>query len=102
MATVTNPSRSRNLAEAHTRVRSPLARLRGYIRTYVSLEGAAILLLYLALWFWVGLLLDYGSFKAFTVDWVQDLPWGFRCTVLVLLTAGLLAAVALKVVTRLF
>jgi hypothetical protein len=101
MATAATPTRSRNLAEAHTRVRSPLARLRGYIRTYVSLEGAAVLLVYLALWFWIGLLLDYGSFKAFTVDWVQDLPWSFRCGVLVLLVSGLLAAVALKVVTRL-
>ena len=62
MATVSTPPRRRSLAEAHAKVLSPLARLRKYIRTYVSLEGAAVLGLYLALWFWIGLLLDYGFF----------------------------------------
>ncbi len=102
MATVSTPPRRRSLAEANAKVLSPLARLRKYIRTYVSLEGAAVLGLYLALWFWIGLLLDYGFFKLFTWDWVQILPWGFRAGVLVVLVAGLLAAVATKVVTRLF
>jgi hypothetical protein len=102
MATASTPTRSRSLAEARERVHSPLARLRGYIRTYVSLEGAALLALYLALWFWIGLALDYGFFRLFTIDWVQELPWGFRCGVLAVLAGGLLAAVALKVVTRLF
>ncbi|HZY85670.1 MAG TPA: hypothetical protein VFE78_12625, partial [Gemmataceae bacterium] len=102
MATVSTPTRPRSLAASQAKVLSPLARLRKYIRTYVSLEGAAVLGLYLALWFWVGLFLDYGFFKLFTWDWVQILPWGFRAGVLVLLVAGLLAAVATKVVTRLF
>src|SRR5438045_7499471 len=101
MATVT-PTRSLNLVESQSRVRHPLERLRGYIRTYVSLEGAAVFALYLALWFWVGLVLDYGFFKLFGVDWVQELPWGFRAGVLGVLVAGLLAAVALNVLTRLF
>ena len=43
MATVSTPPRRRSLAEAHAKVLSPLARLRKYIRTYVSLEGAAVL-----------------------------------------------------------
>ncbi len=102
MATVNPAIRSRNLAEAHQQVRSPLEKLRGYIRAYVTLEGAAVFLLYLALWFWIGLLLDYGFFKVFGIDWVQKLPWGFRAFVLVVLTAGVLALVALKVLTRLF
>jgi hypothetical protein len=114
MATVETPSRPRNLAEAHRRVRSPLERLRGYIRTYVSLEGAVVLGVYLALWFWIGLLLDYGLFRLTSiswvnsylgitsVDWVQVLPWGARAGLLVVLVAGLLAAVTLKVFTRLF
>ena len=46
MATVSTPVRSRNLAEAHQRVRSPLERLRRFIRAYVSLEGAAVVGLY--------------------------------------------------------
>ena len=63
-------TRSRNLAEAHARVRSPLARLRGYIRSYVGIEGGLLLVLLTALWFWIGLSLDYGFFKLFAIDWV--------------------------------
>jgi len=85
MATVTTPVRSRNLAEAHQRVRSPLERLRTYIRLYVSLEGAALVGQYLALWFWIGLIFDYGIFRLFHIDWVQELPWGVRCGVLLVL-----------------
>lgn len=93
---------ARNLAAAHQMVRSPLEKLRGYIRRYVSLEGAIVVGLYLALWFWIGLVLDWGFFKLFGIDWVQELPWSFRATVLCLLLAGLLAAVATTVLTRLF
>jgi hypothetical protein len=102
MATVTTPIRSRNLAEASQRVRSPLERLRRFIRLYVGLEGAAVVGLFLALWFWIGLVLDYGVFRLFHIDWVQELSWGVRCGILVLLLSGLAAAVAVKVVTRLF
>jgi hypothetical protein len=87
--------------EARRRVRSPLERLRGTIRRYVSLEGAAVAGLYLALWFWIGLLLDYGLFRAFTFDWVQATPWGFRAGVLIAVLAGLLAALSLTVLARL-
>jgi hypothetical protein len=102
MASVTTPRPTRTLAEASRQVRSPLERLRGYIRTYVGLEGALVVGLYLAVWFWLGLLIDYGSFKALGVDWVQELPWGFRAVLLVLLVAGLVTAAAVKVLTRLF
>jgi hypothetical protein len=78
-----------------------LARLRKYIHTYVSLEGAALVGLFLALWFWIGMLLDYGFFKAFTVDWVQELPWSFRLVVLLALVLAILAIVLVKIVTRL-
>jgi hypothetical protein len=101
MATVTPPRTSRNLDQDRSRIRSPLARLRKYIHTYVSLEGAALVGLFLALWFWIGMLLDYGFFKAFTVDWVQELPWSFRLIVLLALVLAILAIVALKIVTRL-
>jgi hypothetical protein len=103
MATATMPpTRSRqSLEQARSEVRHPLDRVRKYIRAYVSLEGAALCLTYLALWFWIGVLLDYGFFKLFTVDWVQDLPWGVRAGLLIILSAGLLAAVVLTVVLRL-
>src|SRR5436305_431426 len=90
-----------NREESQRRVASPLGQLRGYIRRYVLAEGAAILLLFLALWFWIGLLLDYGVFKAFGVDWVQVLPHGFRIGVLCVIVAGLLAVVGLTIVYRL-
>ena len=102
MATVTPPARERNLGDAQERVKSPLERLRRYIRGYVSLEGAAVVGLYLALWFWIGLVLDYGVFRLLHLDWVQELPWGVRCGLLLVLLSGLLAALAVKVLTRLF
>jgi hypothetical protein len=102
MATISTSTSIRTLADAHRQVRSPLDRLRGHIRTYVGLEGALVLGLYVAPWFWIGLALDYGFFKLFGIDWVQQLPWIFRAALLGLLSAGLLAAVSLKVLTRLF
>ena len=102
MATISTSVRSRNLAEAHERVRSPLERLRRFIRAYVSLEGVAVVGLYLTLWFWIGMVLDYGVFRLFHFDWVQETAWSARCSVLVILLSGLLAAVALTVLTRLF
>jgi hypothetical protein len=102
MATATTPTRTLNLAEAQQQVRHPLERLRGYIRAYVSLEGAAVVAIFLALWFWIGVLLDYGMFKIFGVDWVQELHWGFRAGVLCALVAAVLAVGATIVLTRLF
>ncbi len=102
MATVATSTPARNLADAHRQVRSPLERLRGCIRTYVGFEGALVFGLYVALWFWIGLAFDYGFFKLFGIDWVQQVPWSFRAVLLGLLSAGLLAAVSLKVLTRLF
>ncbi|MBY0523355.1 MAG: hypothetical protein K2R98_08145 [Gemmataceae bacterium] len=107
MATATNPPpaplpgmESKRL-DWQRKVNDPLERLRGYIRLYVSAEGAAVLVLYLSLWFWIGMVLDYGFFKAFTVDWVQVLPWGLRAGVLTILVAGLVALLVVKVTLRL-
>ncbi len=97
MATATTFNRE----ESQRRVKSPLEQLRGYIRRYVIAEGTAILLLYVAVWFWIGMLLDYGVFKLFAVDWVQILPRGFRAGVLCVLLAGLLAVVAVTILLRL-
>src|SRR5438552_3689878 len=97
MATVTHTP----AAAALPAVRHPLQRLRGTIRRYVALEGAAVVGLYLALWFWLGLLADYGAFKAFGFDWVQELPHWFRSGLLAALVLGLAAVVAVKVVRRL-
>ncbi len=102
MATLTPSSRSHSLREAHRRVRSPLAKLRGAIRTYVGLEGALLLVLFLALWFWIGLAIDYGFFKLFGIDFVQEWPWAVRLVLLVVVAGALLTTVAVKVFGRLF
>ena len=60
MATVTTRPAASDREESRRKVGHPLQRLRGYIRCYVLAEGLAVLLIYLALWFWIGLLLDYG------------------------------------------
>ena len=76
MATVTPPPVRRTAPSPA--VLHPLERLRGTIRRFVALEGLAVVGLYLALWFWLGLFFDFGVFKAFGFDWVQELPRGFR------------------------
>src|SRR4051794_19933629 len=101
MATVT-PRSTRTLEQDQQRIRSPLARLRKYIHSYVSLEGVAIIGLFLALWFWIGLAFDYGFFKVFLLDWVQELHSGVRVGLLVVLLLALATLVALTVIGRLF
>src|SRR5436305_993023 len=104
MATV-RPDRG----ELQTRVRHPLQTVRKYIRAYVTLEGAAVAVCYLALWFWVGLFLDYGVFWLTGYDWVQEFDlglgqtgaWNFRFVLFLILTLGLIAVVAVKIVLRL-
>src|SRR5258708_6127021 len=73
MSTAAAPRRKFDRDETQRRVKHPLQTLRKYIRTYVFLEGAAIALLFLAAWFWVGLLLDFGTFRVFAFDWLQEL-----------------------------
>src|SRR5260370_21968277 len=102
MATVETTSRPLSRDDYQRRVTHPLQRLRGYIRTYVALEGVAVLCIYVALWFWISLAVDFGFFKIFSIDWVQVLPFGLRATVLGALVAGLLIVVARKVFFRLF
>src|SRR5258708_7837662 len=101
MATASDPKRPLTLEESHGRVHSPLERLRGAIRTYIGLEGAITLFIFLGLWFWIGLILDYGFFKAFTLDWVQILPVWFRAGILIVLLSGLIALLTLRVAVRL-
>src|SRR5947209_13689604 len=73
MASVSEPRETFNAAETDRRVRHPLQAVRGHIRRYVLLEGLAVALLYLAICFWAGLALDYGLFRLFALDWVQEI-----------------------------
>lgn len=108
MASVTNRPAYRH-DETQRRVRHPLGVVRKYIRSYVVFEGAALATLFLAAWFWVGLVLDWGVFKLFAFDWIQELrdvapgarnDWWLRLVVLVALGLGLLALLLFKVGMR--
>lgn len=70
------------------RIAHPLERLRGTIRRYVLIDGLLTAGLFVILWFWLGLLLDFGLFKVTTFDWVLDAPKALR--VVALVTLGLL------------
>ena len=54
------------------KLKNPLGKLRGIIRRYVALEGLLAAALFLALWFWLAMLIDYGVFKLFAFDWALD------------------------------
>lgn len=101
MATVTPPKTPLSRAESANRVASPLQQLRGIIRMYVTCEGVAAAVLYLAVCFWLGLALDYGIFKITGLDWIQILTWGFRGFVLFVAVVALIGLVAYMVVSRL-
>jgi len=99
MATVTPPRF--DLQQDQQKIRNPLARLRKYIHAYVGLEALALTGLFLALVFWVGLIFDYGLFRLFLFDWVQEMPWGFRATLLTLLIVALIALLLVTLLLRL-
>jgi hypothetical protein len=83
------------------KIAHPLGRLRGIIRRYVSIEGVLAVLLFLAAWFWLAMLLDYGVFKLFAFDWALEAPRALRTLALILAVAALLALVVTKIVLRL-
>jgi hypothetical protein len=83
------------------RIQHPLERLRGAIRRYVSIEGTLAVALFIVTWFWIGVALDYGSFKLAAFDWVQELPRWFRGLLLATLSAGIALLVVFQIVRRL-
>jgi hypothetical protein len=97
MSTAAAPQRRFDRDESQRRVKHPLQTLRKYIRVYVFLEGTAIALLFLAAWFWAGLLLDFGTFRLFAFDWLQELrdvaPDSNNAFVIRLVLLGVLLAV---------
>jgi len=74
------------------RIYHPLEQLRGTIRKYVLIEGVLSVLLFIIAWFTLALLIDYGIFKAFSWDWVQDGSHGLRVAALVI-TGGFLIGI---------
>lgn len=97
MATATDAPKPATPRDAQ--IHGPLEQLRGTIRRYVLIEGVLSVLLFLVAWFTVALVLDYGVFKAFGWDWVQDGAYGVRVAALAL-TAGLLAGILVFRIAR--
>ena len=99
MTTVDQPVRSADAQGPDERIKHPLDRLRRAIRTYVGIESFSILVLFLSGCFWIGLLFDYGVFKAFGVDWVQELPDWLRQATRIIVIAVLFYLVARSLVS---
>src|SRR5437660_1715154 len=112
MATATVSRPKMNLGECHGKIRHPLQRLRVYIRGYVAAECVALLMLFVATWFWLGLLADFGLFalsralisnvmskKTPPFDWMEHVPGVFPVLLLLLIGAGL-AIVAYHILRR--
>src|SRR5207245_646192 len=83
------------------RVTHPLDHLRWVIRRYVVVEGLLSAGLFVAAWFALGLLLDFGVFKAFGFDWAVDGTWWLRLAALVLAVTLLAGILALRIARRL-
>jgi hypothetical protein len=102
MATVemSRPKPNR-VAESDPQVYHPLDRLRGIIRRYVVIEGALLAVVFLALWFTVGLVLDFGLFKVSGWDWVRDGSWWVRFLALVVALVMFVSILVFRIVRRL-
>lgn len=99
MATVTGTPRS--TAPRDPRVYHPLDQLRGIIRRYVVIEGILSVLIFLVAWYILALVLDFGVFKLFTWDWVQDGARWLRGVVLVVGLGTLASILIFRIVRRL-
>jgi len=82
-------------------VSHPLDRLRGTIRRYVIAEGLLSATIFVAAWFALGLLLDFGLFKAAAWDWALDAPRWVRAAALVVALLALATILVLRIARRL-
>src|SRR4051794_27496503 len=108
MSTTVPPPNPAQIDRAHGRIRHPLDRLRKYINAYVFVEAIGLIALVVALAFWAGFWLDYGTFKSTAAagaafDWVQ-VPGSFwmRLFILTVFVVFMLALVTFVVTTRFF
>src|SRR5262245_57862350 len=102
MATITSPYRTTKLADSDRRVRHPLQRLRGTIRFYALAEAISVLVVCLAVWFWLGLLLDYGTFRLSGLDWVEHVTLWLRAVGLGAVLLGIVGLIELRLHRRMF
>ncbi len=71
IAQQSRPKSSRQ-AERDPQVYHPLDQLRGIIRRYVIIEGVLSAILFVAVWFTLGMVFDFGLFKISGWDWAID------------------------------
>ncbi|HEY1186398.1 MAG TPA: hypothetical protein VGE74_02025 [Gemmata sp.] len=96
MATAERPRPTKVHAERAARdpeMFNPLNRLRSTIRRYVVLEGVMSAFLFVAAWFALGLVLDFGFFKVTGVDWVFASNWFMRVFLLIVVLTLVTAVV---------
>lgn len=97
MATYT-PARAARPRVAPSRdLTHPLDRLKGIIRRFVAYDVALFVGLFLTLWFWVGVGVDYGLFKATGLDVARDLTPAVRIGAALVLLVTLVALVVWRV-----
>ena len=102
MATAEQTRRSEGSDRARDpQVYHPLDRLRGIIRRYIVIEGAISAILFVAAWFVLGLVLDFGLFKVSGWDWALDAGRGFRVVALIAALGLFAAFLVFRIATRL-
>ncbi len=75
---------------------SPLDQIRGTIRQYVLSDVAVTVAIVVVLWFWLGLVLDYGLFKLTGFDWVLDSSLPIRYIAQLALVLGLVGVLVVR------
>jgi hypothetical protein len=78
----------------------PLDQLRGTIRRFVLWDGLLAGFMVLVVAFWLGLLVDYGLFRATGFDLVQEIPAFFRGAALAFWVILFLAVIVTRVFLR--
>lgn len=79
-----------------TKISGPLDQIRGTIRQYILADVAVTIAIVMVLWFWLGLALDFGIFKATGFDWVLDSPRILRYLAQFALVFGLLGVLVVR------
>lgn len=84
------------MSQWQNEIRTRLGELRSAIRRYLLLEGAAVVVVLLAVWFWVTYLVDIGYFGSTRLE----LPKGFRTAALVVGLGGIALTAMSWIATR--
>lgn len=95
--TSTRPVDRRPVVLPDSDLTHPLDRLKWAIRRFVAYDVVLFVGLYLSVWFWLGVGVDYGLFKAFGLDVAQQLTPALRIGTTLVLGVTLVALVVWRV-----